>query len=79
MPGQMDAERFALRWAFPKSNPYNISWKNNSLDSSEKQPGGAAPKGRHLSPSSRLAPLGIRGSDRSCASWDCSGSTVVLG
>lgn len=59
MPGQMDAQRFALRWAFPKSSPYNISWQNNSSDSSEKQPGGAAPKGRHLSASPRLAPLGI--------------------
>lgn len=49
----MDAERLALRSAFTGSKPFNISRKNDPLDThSEKQLGGEAQKVKltHLQP-----------------------------
>lgn len=63
---QIDAVTLALRRAFTRSNPFNISWKNNSFDSSEKQLGGAAHKAKHLLPISSLVCIGNTSSH---ASW----------
>lgn len=49
----MGAERLALRSAFTRSKPFNISRKNDPLDThSEKQLGGEAQKVKltHLQP-----------------------------